>query len=107
MQMPTQTGLHSAHKSNVGTASNLDDLAGVEGLMPKFARRRTAPAAHQVITDEVGAEMYDLSEGDVANFKDSDSRMQAGEEESKDDPWGRLNDLSTFHGVDLVDSALH
>ena len=51
----------SAHPKivNLIASTNLDDLAGVEGCMPKFARRRSAPYAHHVIADEVGAEMYE------------------------------------------------
>ena len=45
--------------NNIRPASNVDELSGVDGLMPKFARRRSSPATHQAVSGEVDAEMYD------------------------------------------------
>ena len=66
-QMPGQ----NAHPSNFG------DLAGVEGLMPKFVRRRSAPASHQVINDEVDAAMYERGTGEVSDLGELASPLKA------------------------------
>ena len=63
--------------SNLIEASNLDDLAGVGGLMPRFIRRKSSPAGHHVVPDEVDAEMYDRSERDILNLKDLASWLKA------------------------------
>ena len=54
---------------NERPSSNIDELSGVEGSMPKFARRRSPPSTHQVVTDEVDAEMYDKADADVSSIK--------------------------------------
>ena len=68
VQMPGQ----SAHPkiANLRASSNLADLAGVGFLAPKFARRRSAPTNHQVITDEVDAEKYDRADGAKMRLQD-------------------------------------
>ena len=93
-QMPSQSSQPKI--SNVIPPSNLDDFEGVEGLMPKFVRRRSAPAAHQVITDEVDAEMYERGPGDVSDLRELASLIKAEKEDNKDEPWTRLNELATF-----------
>ena len=64
--------------------------------MPQFVRRRSAPAAHQVITDEVDAGMYESKPGEVSDMRELASLLKAGKEDNKDEPWARLNELSTF-----------
>ena len=82
--------------ANITVASNLDDLDGVEGLMPRFIRRRSAPAGHQVVSDEVDAEMYEKADGDILRFKDLSAWSESEKDENKDDPWTRLNESATF-----------
>ena len=82
--------------SNLVEASNLDDLAGVEGLMPKLVRRRSAPSGHQVITEEVDSEMYDKTDGDILNMKELSFRLKTEKDENMGDPWARLGELATF-----------
>ena len=76
--------------------TNFGDLAGEEGPVPKFACRRPARAARQVITDDVDAEKYARAEGDVANYKDVAARAESEKFDSKDEPRARLNALATF-----------
>ena len=54
---------------NIRPPSNIDELSGAEGLMPQFVRRRSAPATHQVVTDEIDAEMYDTGDMDGTSMK--------------------------------------
>ena len=82
--------------SNITEASNLDDIAGVSGLMPRFIRRSSVPAGRQVVSDEVDAEMYDKADGDILSFKDLSSWLKSEKDENKDEPWARLNELATF-----------
>ena len=82
--------------SNLIEASNLDDLAGVEGIMPRFIRRKSAPAGHQVASGEIDSEMYDRLDGDIMNLKDLSSWLKAEKDEGKDEPWTRLGELATF-----------
>ena len=88
---PNQLYLH-----NVRPASNVDELSGVEGLMPKFARRRSAPANHQVVSDEVDAEMYDGSDSGISSMKGLAEWLKEEKDESKDEPLTRLRELSAF-----------
>ena len=80
---------------NSRPASNIDELSGVEGLMPKFVRRRSAPASHQVVTDEIDAEMYD-ADPEITSMRGLADFLKAEKEEGKDEPWTRLNELATF-----------
>ena len=82
--------------ANFIESSNLDDLAGVVGLTPRFIQRRSAPAGHQVVSDEVDAEMYEKAECDILNFEDLPPWLKSEKDEIKDEPWTRLNELSTF-----------
>ena len=93
---------------NITPSLRLDDLAGVEQLMPQFVRRRSAPSAHQVITDEVDAEMYESRAGEVSDLRELASLVKAEKEDSKDEPWARLNELSTFSlcGFGQLDAKL-
>ena len=93
-QMP---GLWVKHLiSNIIESSNLDGPAGVEGLMPRFIRRRSATSGHQVAPDEIDAEMYEKPDGVILSFKDLPSWLKTEKGESKDEPWARLNELATF-----------
>ena len=81
---------------NIRPHSNIDELSGVEGLMPQFARRRSAPASHQVVTGDIDYEMYDTGESDIHSINNFAAWVKAEKDESKDEPWTRLNELSTF-----------
>ena len=81
---------------NVLPASNIDELSGVEGLMPQFSRRRSAPSTHQVVTGEVDVEMYDKHDQDVTSSKGLSSWLKGEKDDSKEEPWARLNELATF-----------
>ena len=93
-QMPNRSA--AGNIANLTPSRQLDDLNGVEQLTPQFVRRRSAPAAHQVITDEVDAEMYEARSGEVSDLRELASLLKEEMEDSKDEPWTRLNELSTF-----------
>ena len=93
-QMPGQSS--SANIVNITPSKRLDDLEGVEQLMPQFVRRRSAPAAHQVITDEVDAEMYESKPVEISDMRELASLLKAEKDDSKGEPRTRLNELSTF-----------
>lgn len=57
-------------------ASEIDELSEVESLAPKLIRRRSAPAGHAVVSDEVGPEMFDREEKDILNMKDKSSWLK-------------------------------
>ena len=96
LQMPNQTGMQPVATSNIRPSSNMGDLAGIEGLMPKFARRRSEPKALHVPTDAFDAEMMGRSEGDVVNFKNLDTRAKSEKEENKGEHWTMINELATL-----------
>ena len=93
-QMPGQ----STHVNivNITPSKRLGDLEGLEQLMPQFVRRRSAPASHQVITDEVDAEMFESKSGEISDMRELASLLKAEKEDNKDEPWAMLNELSTF-----------
>ena len=51
--------------ANVAPPSNLDQMSGLVGRMPRIIRRRSAPAAHQLATDEVGDEAIDAADPEL------------------------------------------
>ena len=77
--------LEHDHIANVTPARHLDDLDGVESLMPQFVRRRSATAAHQAVTDEVDAEMYESRTVEVSYLWELASLLKAEKEDSKDE----------------------
>ena len=83
-------------RNNVKPASNIDELSGVETLLPKFIRRRSAPATHQVVTDEVDFEMYDKVDRDASSLEDLSVWLKGEKGDSKEEPWTRLNELACF-----------
>lgn len=76
--------------------------------MPRFIRRRSSPDGQTVVTDEVDAEMYDRGEKDILNVKDLSTRLKAEMEETKDEPWAHLTELSCFAlcGFGTLDASL-
>ena len=98
----------SVQLRNLIAPSQIDELSGVEGLMPRFIRRMSAPAGHYVATDEVDAEMYDKGEKDILNVKDISTWLKAEKDETKDELWTRLADLARFSlcGFGKFDSSL-
>ena len=84
----------SSHIINLVSPSHIDELTGVEGLIPSFVRRRSSPFGHDVATDEVEAEMYDRGEKDIVHMKDLTTSTKAEKEEPKDEPWALLAELS-------------
>ena len=93
---------------NFMAPTTLGDLGRVGSLAPKNARRRSAPDAHQVITDEVGSEMYEPVPGEVTDLAELASRAKAEKEDGKGEPRERLNDSSTIAlcGFGKFDSSL-
>ena len=98
----------SPQSHNMIPASAIDELSGVDGPMPRFIRRRSAPVGHCVVSDCVDAEMYDKGEKDITDMKDLSIWLKAGKENTKDEPWTRLTELSCFGlcGFGQFDSTL-
>ena len=93
--MVSARGSESAIR-NVTPPSAIDQLTGAEGVIPKFISRRSAPAAHQVVSDEVDAETFAKIDTESCSMKALSSWIMAEKDEGGGgEPWARLNELST------------
>ena len=92
---------------NLIAPSHIDEFSGVEGAMPRFIRRRSAPAGHAVFTDEVDAEMYDRSEKDILNMRDLSSWLKAEKMRRKMSLGRAWRNYLVLPCADLVSAALH